>query len=130
MSDIPDLGGEPREEDVPLQTRLHVLLEATGVGVWEYDHTTDRHIWSDAACAMLAYGADAMPSSLQAWLELIHPDDQSAVLAQLEMALGRESPLYQAEYRILKGDGDWLWIQDRGRVVLQDAQGRCVPPVP
>jgi len=46
---------------------------------------------------------------------IIHPDDQKAVLADVQAALGRKQP-FQLMYRIIAANGSekWVWEQGRG----------------
>ncbi len=52
--------------------------------------------------------------SLEAYVGLIHPDDQSAYLATIRKA-SKKAPNYDIKYRILK-DGMPIWIEERGKV--------------
>jgi len=55
------------------------------------------------------------------WIEHVHPDDRSRVEAGFERLLHGES--FDAEYRILRPDGEERWIHDRG-APLKDGGGR------
>jgi PAS domain S-box-containing protein len=113
-----------REANSRLETRLELVLEATGLGIWEYDHREDRVTWSSALSTLLGYGGAWTPAGMAGWLALIHPEDRPAALARMEAALAVDNPLHMAEYRLRTGSGDWLWVHVRGRVVAQDADGR------
>ncbi|WP_295577992.1 PAS domain-containing protein [uncultured Lamprocystis sp.] len=102
---------------------MDLTLDAAGIGVWEYDHVTDRIAWSPALCALLGYGAAQVPPNLAAWLDLIHPDDLPGLQARIAAALASDSPLYAAEYRLRAADGRWIWIDARGRVAQRDGRG-------
>ena len=103
-----------------LEGRLQVVLEASGLGVWEYDHANNQNHWSPGLCAMMGYPSDQAPASFEEWIAMIHPEDRTAVLAKAKAALADHGPLYEAEYRLRKQDGGWLWIAARGRVVRRD----------
>jgi len=107
-----------------LPSRLDWALDAAGIGVWEYDHTTDRIAWSPALCALLGYDQAQVPKGLAAWLDLIHPDDLPGLQARIAAALAADNPRYQAEYRLRAADGRWTWTEARGRVAQRDAAGR------
>ena len=106
-----------------LESRLQMVLEASGLGVWEYDHVHDRIIWNLALCQMTGYAPEQTPVTFADWVALIHPDDRPAVLNRVASALAAHNPLYAAEYRIGKQDGSWLWIAAKGRVVSRDKDG-------
>lgn len=55
------------------------------------------------------------------WAEAIHPDDRARVLATFEkMTLKKD---YEEEYRVVRPDGSFRWVKDRGFPV-RDADGK------
>ncbi|MCM8610663.1 PAS domain S-box protein [Accumulibacter sp.] len=116
-------GGAPAE----LQSSLDWVLDAAGIGVWEYDHAADRCVWNAHLCSLMGHGREMVPAGMQAWLDLIHPDDRPAVLAQVEATLlAHDARLYEAEYRLRTADGRWIWFNARGRVLRRDAAGQAL----
>ncbi|MEF8714343.1 MAG: PAS domain S-box protein [Accumulibacter sp.] len=115
----------PGEQPARMQSSLDWVLEAAGIGVWEYNHVADCCIWNTHLRALLGYRIDQVPTSLGAWLDLIHPDDKPEVLARVEATLlATGTRLYEAEYRLRTADGGWIWFNARGRVVRRDEAGR------
>ena len=53
---------------------------------------------------------------------MLHPDDRALASERLRQALAGERD-YETEYRIRRADGQWRWLQSRGRV-LRDEYGR------
>jgi PAS domain S-box-containing protein len=113
----------PAAEALQAEDRLRLVLEATGLGIWEYRCPDDCLAWSPEACALLGYGESQAPQGRDGWLSLVHPDDLPAVLAAAEAALAPGNPMGDAEHRLRRQDGTWLWAQVRGRVVERDANG-------
>jgi two-component system, sensor histidine kinase and response regulator len=66
------------------------------------------------------------PPRLAAWEAAIHPDDRPARDASWADCLAGRAPLYQAEYRLRRHDGHWVWIMAVGKVVERDSGG---PPL-
>src|SRR5262245_14014892 len=64
------------------------------------------------------------PPRLDAWEAAIHPDDRPAHDASWADCLAGRAPLHQAEYRVRRHDGRWVWIMDVGKVIERDAAGR------
>src|SRR4051794_21706644 len=64
------------------------------------------------------------PPRLEAWEAAIHPDDRPARDASWADCLAGRAPLHQAEYRVRRHDGRWVWIKVVGKVVERDAGGR------
>jgi len=107
-----------------LQSPLSQVLEAADIGVWEYDHVSDRMFWSPWLYTLLGYDIEQAPSSLAAWLGLIHRDDLPGVQARIAATLAPENSLCEVEYRLRAADGQWRWFHARGRVMRRDANGR------
>ncbi|MFO1424082.1 MAG: PAS domain S-box protein [Candidatus Competibacteraceae bacterium] len=114
----------PPREPPRLQSDLTEILNAADIGVWEYDHVTDRVFWSPSLRALLGYRIESVPSSLAAWFDLIHPDDRPSLQARVAAAQAPARPLAETEYRLRAADGRWVWVYVRGRVTRWDAAGR------
>ncbi|MBV8612884.1 MAG: PAS domain S-box protein [Acetobacteraceae bacterium] len=64
------------------------------------------------------------PPRLEAWEAAIHPDDRPARDASWADCLAGRAPLHEAEYRVRRKDGHWVWIKVVGKVVEPDSGGR------
>src|SRR3954471_3058899 len=64
------------------------------------------------------------PPRLEAWVAAIHVDDRPARDASWADCLAGRAPLHQAEYRVRRHDGLWVWIRVVGKVVERDSGGR------
>jgi PAS domain S-box-containing protein len=58
------------------------------------------------------------------WLDAVHPDDRSRVLAILKTSLVTGAPL-DIEYRVRHADGPWIWMRSRG-AARRDASGNII----
>ena len=65
---------------------------------------------------------DELPTSFDALLARVHPGDREAVREADQHATRTGEPA-QVEYRILGGNGEWIWVDHRS-VLLRDEQGR------
>src|SRR5438105_2559025 len=64
------------------------------------------------------------PPRLEAWEAAIHPDDRPARDASWAGCVAGRVPLHQAEYRVRRHDGHWVWIKVVGKIVERDSGGR------
>src|SRR6476619_8426173 len=64
------------------------------------------------------------PPRLEAWEAAIHPDDLPARDASWADCLAGRASLHQAEYRVRRHDGRWVWIMVVGKVVERDSGGQ------
>ncbi len=100
------------------------ILDAGGIGLWEYDPLAGRVRWSARISAMLGHAENDAPTSPKGWFGLVHPEDRSRVRTRMEAALALENPRGEARFRMRRSDGRWLWVHARGRVIERDAAGR------
>ena len=105
---------------------LSQLLEATGVGYWEYDHLADRVSFSNKLRDWLGNDFPALAGSgLRDWFARIHPEDRESVEAAVRNAIDTDAA-FIPEYRFAKADGNWLWLHARGHVAERDAEGQAL----
>jgi len=91
-------------EMATLSNRLHLALEASAVGVWEFG--IDRpHFWWDEACNRI-FGREGFAEEMtfQRWRECVHPDDFHRVMGVVDQAVSTGEPTC-FEYRIVRPDG-------------------------
>jgi CBS domain-containing protein len=106
-----------------LADRLAVVLEATGVGTWEYDHRQRTVIRSVTLNRLMHLPEDYLLESVDAVLARVHPADLGRVSAVFGAVLEGRSELFSVDYRECSADGSTLWLSTRGRVVERDADG-------
>lgn len=100
--------------------RLELALAASRTGIWEWNIRTGRILWSDEVCRLHGMALGTELPSLDAYLELVHPDDREPVRAALEAAL--DTGVYDTEYRIRLPDGRIRWARGAARVFLDEQQ--------
>jgi PAS domain S-box-containing protein len=108
------------------QERFQMALQAAQVGVWDLDFRTLETVFSPTWYTMLGYEPDEFPSSFDAWLNLIHPDDRDRVLAAAQRTTGPGLENYNVKLRLRTRLGDYRWIKSQGRIMERDAEGRGV----
>ncbi|MCG2578268.1 PAS domain-containing protein [Dechloromonas sp. XY25] len=106
-----------------LEAHLQLALDGRGAGSWEYQHDTDQQILSDGVLEILGCTPETAPRSLQAWLDLIHPDDRHGVADAIGSAAQDQNESQPIEYRIRHTAGAWRWIEDRRCITERHADG-------
>ena len=71
---------------------------------------------------LLGLSPDARTSSREDALVNTHPDDYPMIDAAFQALVDGETDIYDVEYRVRQPDGQWHWIQVRGRAVT-DSEG-------
>ena len=104
--------------------RLALAISATSDAVWEWNYQTGETFYSPRWFEMLGLPPD-LPTTLDTFTSRCHPDDLEPTMRTIQEALGRpESPGYEVELRMRRGDGTWLWVLGRGNAVERDGWGR------
>lgn len=107
-----------------LQLRWDAVLHATQMGIWDWDERTRRMYYSPTFKALLGYAEEDFGDRWHEWVDLMHPDERDAVLEkEREFFARREDTLFESVVRMRRKNGDYLWVEVRGRVVERDEAG-------
>ncbi len=106
------------------EDRWRFALESAGDGLWDWDIEKGEIYHSKRWKEMMGDGPDAEDGTLEGWRSRVHPDDVENAEKALQQHLKNELPAYISEYRIRRRDGQYIWIQDRGKVVKRSEDGR------
>ena len=104
------------------QERLHLSLEGSGDGFWDWNIATGESYLSPRWLTMLGYEPDELPICFETWESLIHPEDKPWVMERLQAHLQEDLP-YVLDHRLKMKSGEWKWIAIYGKVVTRDAEG-------
>ncbi len=107
------------------EARLQYVMDATGEGVWDWNLVSNAVTHNAQWCTLLGLDENYLNHPLEAFVDLLHPDDRSEVLAAVQAALDVGAP-YNHEHRMVRRDGRTIWVLDRGKVVERDGQGKPV----
>ena len=107
------------------ERRFGTILEGAQVGTWEWNLETGATQFNERWAEILGYRlAELEPFDREACLALIHPEDAPAVRARIDRYLSGEVDYFDSQCRMRHKDGSWVWVQDRGRFVRWDEDGR------
>ncbi|QSG11580.1 Signal transduction histidine kinase [Halapricum desulfuricans] len=113
-----------REREIQqLTERLKLAVDGAGLGIWDWDMTTDEVEFNDQWAEILGYTPDEIEPHLDAWEKRVHPEDADPVQAALKEHIRDGTDFYETEHRMRTADGDWKWIRDIGRIVERDDDG-------
>jgi PAS domain S-box-containing protein len=108
------------------ESRLATALWGARAAFWQWHVPSNARTASPLWLAMTGYSRaqwDTMPNP---WYSNLHPDERERVDRQLqEHAQGLRDSV-EFEYRFQTASGEFRWMQDRGRAVEWDLQGRPV----
>jgi PAS domain S-box-containing protein len=78
--------------------------------------------WFGNIDELLGYAPGEFPRTLEAWMDILHPEDQDRVWTAVEKHL-RSEIAYEIEYRVRHNNGAWRHWLARGSV-LRDTSGK------
>ncbi len=87
--------------------------------IYEWDVTNDALEWFGDIDGLLGYKKGAISRNINAWLGLIHPEDQVKLENAVEYHRTSKEPI-QYEYRIRHKDGTYRHWNDHGLPLLDD----------
>ena len=99
-------------------------MREAGTYVWEWDLQTDVLGDIDEGERLLGYPCNTLGHTQADWDRVVHPDDRPLIDKAFDAHVRGEEPMYRAVYRARAADGDWRWIEERGRIVEWDRHGR------
>ena len=102
------------------EERLQVALEAGKMATWDWDFVNKRIVWSEQLSRMLGLAGDAFDGTIEAFFQLVHPDDCERVKAAIEHCR-QEGTAYHIEFRMLHTNGQLHWVESRGQVYYNEA---------
>ena len=123
---ILDVTARKRAEEALRQNeeRLQMILQGTQAGTWEWNVSNGETIFNERWAEIIGYTFDELlPTTIETWSELTHPDDLHASLHLLEKHFAGDSSFYTCEIRMKHKAGHWVWIWDRGKVMTWTEDG-------
>ncbi|MBW4646331.1 MAG: PAS domain S-box protein [Goleter apudmare HA4340-LM2] len=105
------------------EERLHLALEASDLGLWDWNLTTGKIYRDWRWKKMLGYENHEIAENIQAFEQLIHPDDLPTVKSHLNTHLQGVATVFEIEFRMRCAGDDWKWIQSRGQIFERDLSG-------
>lgn len=105
--------------------RLTMAIEASELGLWDWNLRNDE-VHHSRLKEIFGLEPHEVQVMLRDLTPRLHPDDLPVLRHALIEHMRGRSDDYQVEYRIKHADGHWVWIEDRGRAVERDNEGRVL----
>ena len=102
--------------------RFRLVGRATNDVVWDWDLRTNMVAWNSAADVLFKLAPNQIHHTATWWYERIHPTDRARVEAGLHAVIQGDGENWVEEYRLLRGDGTYATVLDRGYVVHNEVR--------
>ncbi len=96
------------------EERFQLTAEIGHSGTWDWNVQSGEVIWSRGHYEILGYQVEGVPSSYQAWINRVHPEDRARIEAEICRCM-QERVDYAVEFRIVWPDASIHWMSARGR---------------
>jgi two-component system sensor histidine kinase/response regulator len=106
--------------------RYEILAEATDSGFWEIDLLYKRAWRNRKWLDMLGYTEMDTSSTIDLWLDYIHPNDKLLISEEVEKFKLGEIQRIEIEYRLRCANGNYIWVLDKGEVIRSDQKGKPI----
>gem|GEM_PF-2166761 len=103
--------------------RFDLVVVGAGDGIWDWQIDSDSLYFSPRLLELLGCSPDNRPSSVDEWIDLVHPDDINAVRRELRNHLEGISLQFRVECRMQHRNHSYRWFLIRG-ASLHDQFGK------
>ena len=94
--------------------RLHLTMEAGGVGGWEWEIKSGKNTWFGQKHAQLGTNPEEHPASVEGFWERVYPEDRGRLRSVVEKAMQSHQE-FNVEFRVIWPDGKVHWLQSQAR---------------
>ncbi len=122
-----DISERKKAEEVAAlhEERFQLVATATNDVIRDWDMTNGKVWWNDGYLSLSGNYTIPVDCGVESWTGLIHADDRSRILSQLNQGILGGSSRWSEEYRCQRADGKIIQIIDRG-FFLRDRSGKAV----
>ena len=91
------------------EERLRLATQTGKVGIWDWNITLNRVLWSDSLYEIHGVERDNFDGTVEGFAALVHPEDKERVATAIAVAVNQGSP-YELEFRVIKPNGEIAWV--------------------
>ena len=112
------LGKLRTQQELAIQKdRFASIIEGANVGTYEWNVQTGETIFNDRWAEIIGYTLEELePISIKTWTKHVHPDDRVRSNESFFRHVDGELDYYDVEIRMKHKNGNWVWINERGKV--------------
>lgn len=99
------------------EERYALATRGANDGLWDWNLETNEIYFSTRWKTMLGYEEHQIENTVEAWFNLVHPQDIDRLKAAIALHLQGQTPHLEHEHRMLHRNGSYRWMLSRGLAV-------------
>lgn len=103
-------------------TRYELVAKATKDVFYDFDLKKNKLEYHGNITEMVNLPAGVIENSREWWRGLIHPEDVREVEASQQEVIEQRKTVWECEYRIYVGDGNYKYVFDQAYLIFNDKQ--------
>lgn len=107
-----------------LNANLSLVLQASELGVWDWNLETNQVNYDKRWCEILGYNENELAHELKTFQELTHPEDITRVLSQAAEYIEKKTSKFDVKFQMKHKQGHWVHIHAKGKIIKSDINGK------
>ncbi len=104
--------------------KIQAVIEATKVGVWDWDISKDKILVDDRWAAMLGYSVEELQDlRKESYFNLIHQEDQANVFGGISNFFAGVEVYFSFRCKMVHKEGHLMWIENNGKITARNKEG-------
>lgn len=109
------------------EERFELAIAGTNAGTWDWNIETREMIYNEQWANIIGYTLEELqPTNVNTWAKFIHPEDLKQANKLYQQHFDGKNSYYECEIRMKHKNGEWVWIQDSGKVFSRSEDGHPI----
>lgn len=114
------------EKDLKISNeRFEYVTEATFDAIWDWDLLTNHLFWGKGYHTLFGYNVIENNNYFNESNYFIHVEDRERIFESLQRAIDNGENNWNAQYRYLKSNGEYAFVEDKG-VIVRNENGKAI----
>ncbi|KQC03358.1 MAG: hypothetical protein APR53_01270 [Methanoculleus sp. SDB] len=105
------------------EERLNLAIESASLSIWDWNLETGIMKSTGHSGEAASAPFEQLQGHVNTIESLINPEDLPGLMKRVQRHFVEKTPSFETRFRVRGDDGDWRWIQMRGRVIARDHRG-------
>ena len=102
-----------------------ILLKTANFGFWHWKLSTGALFFDHQCIDITGYQPHELKSEIKTRQNLIHKEDRQRVNKVMEDYLTGTIPFYSVDFRIIRKNGNSVWVREKGAITGRDKDGKA-----